>query len=160
MELQFIKFQKMAGTAGTYFIVPSFSTTLRFFHTVPLSLWRRRRGLGLGPLDAPLPRGLGGHLDRVAAVPVEELILVHAVNHPVVGPVQAASLLDLDADQLNFVLLCHVAPAGRVEEGVEPHGDDVPEDLGLDELAVQEAIEALPEKVPLPVCRFIFPLSP
>ena len=61
---------------------------------------------------------------------------------------------------LNVVLLSHVAPAGRVEEGVEPHGDDVPEDLGLDELAVQEAIEALPEKVPLPVCRFIFPLSP
>ena len=69
-------------------------------HTVPLSLWRRRRGRG--PLDAPLPRGLGGHLDRVAAVPMEELVLVHAVNHPVVGPVQAASLLDLDADQLEY----------------------------------------------------------
>ena len=56
---------------------------------------------------------------------------------------------------LNFVLLCHVAPAGRVEEGVEPRSDDVPEDLGLDQLPVQEAVKALPEEVPLPVWRFV-----
>ena len=44
---------------------------------------------------------------------------------------------------LNIVLLGHVAPTRGVQERIEPHGDDVPEYLGLDELPVQETVKAL-----------------
>ena len=54
---------------------------------------------------------------------------------------------------LNIVLLGHVAPAGRVEEWIEPHCDDVAKYFGLDELPVQEAVEALSEEVSLPAQR-------
>ena len=54
---------------------------------------------------------------------------------------------------LNIVLLGHVAPAGRVEEWVEPHCNDVAKDFGFDEFPVQEAVEALSEEVSLPVSK-------
>ena len=60
----------------------------------------------MGPLDGLPPGVVGTHLDGVAATPVEELVLVHAVDHAVVRPVQAPGLLDFDADQLQVNLNC------------------------------------------------------